>query len=372
MTPFIILCAVMLVAAVAWVLLPLLRPVPSTVKGQPLLPPATLAAVTLALALPLAAAALYAGITSFPWRNPQAAAAAPPGHDGANNASMDEVTRQLEARLKDNPNDAEGWSMLGRTYLVTGRADKAAEAYAKALAIVGDKNPALRLDYAEALIVGKDPAAQDQAKKIVDAALAADENNLKALWYSGVLAYQAEDKETAKARWTKLLALNPPEEIRQILVTQLTALGAPVPPATAAGGAPTAAGPMMGAAAQDGAAPTAKGRTIRVAVSVDPALADKVKPGATLFVAARQPGIPGPPLAALRLTTDALPTTVVLSDANSMVEGRDLSSVDDVEVVARVAFGGTATTASGDLIGTAIQKKGGPADLKVSIAKVQP
>ncbi len=91
-----------------------------------------------------------------------------------------------------------------------------------------------------------------------------------------------------------------------------------------------------------------------------------------LFVSARQPGIPGPPLAAVRLTSDQLPTTVVLSDANSMMEGRNLSSVDDVEVVARVAFGGTAVTATGDLIGKVQQKKGGAEDVAIVINQVAP
>jgi cytochrome c-type biogenesis protein CcmH len=129
----------------------------------------------------------------------------------------------------------------------------------------------------------------------------------------------------------------------------------------------------MGAGANDtaeGPAPT--GRTVRVAISVDPAVAGKMKPGTPLFVAARQPGIPGPPLAAVRMTSDQLPTTVVLSDANTMVEGRNLSSVDDVELVARVAFGGTAVTATGDLVGKAIQKKDGPTEVAIVIDQVAP
>jgi hypothetical protein len=97
-----------------------------------------------------------------------------------------------------------------------------------------------------------------------------------------------------------------------------------------------------------------------------------MKPGVTLFVSARQPGIPGPPLAAVRLTSDQLPTTVVLSDANTMIEGRDLSSVADVEVVARVAFAGTPAITSGDLLGSAVHKKGGGEELDVVIARVQP
>jgi cytochrome c-type biogenesis protein CcmH len=91
-----------------------------------------------------------------------------------------------------------------------------------------------------------------------------------------------------------------------------------------------------------------------------------------VFVSAREAGIPGPPLAAVRISSDELPTTVVLSDANSMVEGRNLSSVNEVQVVARVAFGGTAVTASGDLVGEARHAKGAAPDLGVVISKVSP
>ena len=241
------------------------------------------------------------------------------------------------------------------------------------------EDPALKLDLAEALILTEDPAVQGQAKQIVDAAIAADASNGKALWYSGVMAIRAGDKETAKARWSKVLEQNPPDDIRQIIVAQLAELGVEVPASAAAspsamgaGGAMSGgmSGSMAAPGAADGPAPT--GRTIRIAISVDPKIADKLQPGTPLFVAARQPGIPGPPLAAVRLSSDQLPTTVVLSDANSMMEGRNLSSVDDVELVARVAFGGTAVTASGDLIGKVGQKKGGPTDVSIVIDQVAP
>src|SRR4030095_156298 len=97
-----------------------------------------------------------------------------------------------------------------------------------------------------------------------------------------------------------------------------------------------------------------RGRTIQVRVTLDPALSSRLKPGVPLFVSARQPGIPGPPLAAIRLMAHQLPAHVTLSDANAMIEGRDLSSVDDVEVVARVAFSGSVMSSSGDLVGSAV------------------
>ena len=382
MTPFILICAVMLVAAIAYVAVPLVRSVPSAAKGAPAAPRSTAVLVALVIALPVAAVALYSRISNFPWDNPIVAAAAPPGHgEGAAGGDMNEVKAQLEARLAANPADLEGWQMLGRTYLVTGEAAKAVTAYQKAIDLTGGKDPALKLDLAEALILTDDPAVQDQAKQIVDAAIAADAGNGKALWYSGVMAIRSGDKETAKARWSKLLELNPPEDIRQIVVAQLAELGVEAP-AMAAASSPAmgaGAGGGMGGAMGAGAAPAGgaegpapSGRTIRIAISVAPGIAGKLQPGTPLFVAARQPGIPGPPLAAVRLSSDQLPTTVVLSDANSMMEGRNLSSVDDVELVARVAFGGTAVTATGDLIGKAGQKKGGPSDIAIVIDQVAP
>jgi cytochrome c-type biogenesis protein CcmH len=141
------------------------------------------------------------------------------------------------------------------------------------------------------------------------------------------------------------------------------------PAAMGAAGAMSAGAGMSGGMTGE-AAP--RGRTVRVDLKVDPALAGRLKPGTVVFVSAREPGIPGPPIAATRITTDQLPANVVLSDANAMIEGRDLSSVADLEIVARVAFGGTAVTQSGDLIGRAIQKKGGDDVVAVVIDKVQP
>ena len=349
-TVFLIVVALMVIAAITLVIYPLLRPQPATVQGEPAAPKAAPLAFVLAVAVGLSAIGLYAKLNNFPWDNPVSAEAVPAGHGEMGDAgAMNEVTATLEARLAKDPNDLEGWRMLGRTYLIGGNAVKAAEAYEKANALAPQKDVDLQLDLAEALVLTDDPAVQPRAKAIIDDALAADAANQKALWYQGVIAVRAGDKETAKKNWTKLLEGNPPAEIRDVIATQLRELGVDVPasagaagPAMAAAGAGMGAGPMSGGMGGD-VAPT--GRTIRISVKVDPSLASKVKPGATLFVAAREPGIPGPPIAATRITTDDLPAVVVLSDANSMIAGRDLSSVNDVEIVARVAYGGTPMTA---------------------------
>jgi cytochrome c-type biogenesis protein CcmH len=377
MSVFVAVVALMVLAAIALLVYPLVGPAPAAAKGEPAMPKAAPLAFALAVAVGLGAIALYANVNNFPWDNPMAAEPVPAGHGEIGAAgSMNAVTASLEARLARDPNDREGWRMLGRTYLVGGNAAKAAESYEKANALAPQKDIDLQLDLAEALVLTDDPAVQPRARAIIDDALAADASNQKALWYQGVIAVRAGDNETAKKNWTKLLEANPPPEIRDVITAQLKELGVDVPagagaagPAMAAAGGGMGAGPMSGGMGGD-AAPA--GRTIRVSVKVDPSLAGKVKPGATLFVAAREPGIPGPPIAATRITTDDLPAVVVLSDANTMIAGRDLTSVNDVEIVARVAYGGTAVTASGDLIGRAVQKKGGSENLEVVINQVQP
>jgi cytochrome c-type biogenesis protein CcmH len=369
---FLVVVALMVIVAIALVSYPLLRRQPVTNKGEPAAPRAAPLAFALAVAVGLGAIGLYAKLNTFPWDNPMSAEAVPAGHGEIGSAgAMNEVTASLEARLARDPNDREGWRMLGRTYLVGGNAAKAAESYERANALAPQKDIDLQLDLAEALVLTDDPAVQPRAKAIIDEALAADADSQKALWYQGVIAVRAGDNETAKKSWTRLLDGNPPPEIRDVIAAQLKELGVEVAagPTMATADAGMGAGPVSGGS---GSGVATKGRTIRISVKVDPSLAGNVKPGALLFVAAREPGIPGPPIAATRISTDDLPAVVVLSDADTMIAGRDLSSVNDVEIVARVAYGGTAVTVSGDLIGRAVQKKGGSENLDVVINQVQP
>ncbi|MCM2312649.1 MAG: hypothetical protein NDI84_14715 [Steroidobacteraceae bacterium] len=371
---FLLVCVAMIVGALALLLVPLLRNVPAEGKGQAALPRAVPLAVLLMIGLPLAATAFYGSTSNFPWDNQ--ALLGEGGAHAQDGGSMDEVTTQLVARLNANPGDLEGWRMLGRTYLVSSRFNEAVAAYEKASALSGGKDMAVELDLAEALVLTEKPENQARAQGMIDAALAADANSQKALWYSGIMAARSGDPETAKARFNKLLELDPPPQIREILVAQLEQLGVAVP--AAAGATPPAGMGAMGSSGMGGGASAAAtagettGRTLRVAVSVDPALAARLKPGTLVFVSAREAGIPGPPIAAVRITSDELPTTVVLSDANAMIEGRNLSSVDELQIVARVAFGGSAVPASGDLSGETRHQKGAPADLKIVIDKVAP
>jgi len=103
-------------------------------------------------------------------------------------------------------------------------------------------------------------------------------------------------------------------------------------------------------------------------VEIASRLAARAANGATLFIYAKQPNAPGPPLAVLRMRAEHWPVTFTLNDANAMVPGRNLSNADEVQIEARISRSGDALPQSGDLVGsvTSVNPRGGHA-VKISI-----
>jgi cytochrome c-type biogenesis protein CcmH len=164
---------------------------------------------------------------------------------------------------------------------------------------------------------------------------------------------------SARERFTRMLTLNPPPEIRHIIEKQLLVLDG--------GQAPQAAPPDQAAAAEQGA----KAAKVAVHVTLAPALASKVPAGAQLFVAARDPQAPGPPFAAKRLPA-TFPIDVELSAADAMMPSRRISAGQQLEIVARVALGGTPTATSGDPFGQVSYHVGKDGRLNIVIDRLAP
>jgi len=130
---------------------------------------------------------------------------------------MEANVAKLAERLKQNPNDAEGWQMLGRSYMILNRFAEAANAYQRASAL-NDKNAELWANYAEALAMANDRQLAGKPSEALDRALQLDPNNQKALDLAGSAAYQAGNYQKAIDYWQKLLKVLPPgsEELRTI------------------------------------------------------------------------------------------------------------------------------------------------------------
>jgi hypothetical protein len=132
------------------------------------------------------------------------------------------------------------------------------------------------------------------------------------------------------------------------------------------------AGDQMAAIADalDSPAPAAAAGAAQISgtVEITSKLAPHAAAGATLFIYAKQPNAPGPPLAVLRMRAEHWPVTFTLNDANAMVPGRNLSNAQDVQIEARISRSGDALPQSGDLVGsvTSVNPRGGH-PVKISI-----
>jgi cytochrome c-type biogenesis protein CcmH len=125
-------------------------------------------------------------------------------------ASVDEMVAGLDQRLQENPDDIEGWKMLGRSYMQLENYPKAIEALERAVAMEKPANAQTLAALGEALLIGEGSTRSSRTAQLFESALAAEPTNSKALFYGGVVAIERGDRELAAERWEALLALSPP------------------------------------------------------------------------------------------------------------------------------------------------------------------
>jgi cytochrome c-type biogenesis protein CcmH len=326
MTPvFIVVAALAALATAAFLAWPLWRGGAAAASG-----PARAAAAGAGIVVLLGSAGLYAHWSNWPWE-PQATAGDSPAH----------MVSQLARRLEREPEDVEGWLMLGRSHLALGQFPLAVRAYQRADRLEGGRNAEALTGWAEGLVMGSETELDGRGGRIFEQVLVLDPNSQKALFFTAVAAQRRGDSATAIQRFEKLLELGAPENIRPILEQQVAALKAAPP--TVGGGA------ANGAAAPEAAAVDA-GPSVAVRVSLAAQMSGRFPADAPLFVFVRVPGQPGPPLAVKRIAA-AFPVSVSLGSADLMIQGRGFAAGDTVEVVARVSLSGSPTASPGDPFG---------------------
>lgn len=335
------------------------------------------------LSIPLVAASLYFLLGAPAGLDPaQVAAAKDPAHE-VTEAQMEGMIAKLALRLKNEPNNAEGWSMLARSYGALGKFDKAADAYAQ-LVKVSPTNADALADYADVLAMSLNKTLQGEPEKLIARALVIDPKNIKALSLSGAAAFQRNDFQAAATQWKLILPLVPQDsEIARstagsIAEAQSRASGGSAPaqaPVTAPVAA-TVADALALKAVQDAkeqaAAPAATVSAVAAAkvegsVALDPALRAKVADTDSVFIFARAASGPKFPLAVLRKQVKDLPVNFTLDDSMSMVANAKLSNYPLVVVGARISKTGDATASVGDLEGMSEPVKPGASGLKILI-----
>ena len=267
----------------------------------------------------------------------------PSGRSGVNNADlppMDEVITSLEARLAENPNDLGGWNMLGRTYMTMRDYGSAAQTYEKIMELEGAQNAQTMVDLAIAIINRDQTPIEGRTASLIDNALALDPSNQAALFYSGVAAANRGEMDTAADRRETLLGLYPPPEVRSILEQNI---------AIWRGEAPAPAPPAAAAATAE---PAADDAVLSARISLSEEATANITQNASVFIIARDPAAPSPPIAVARRMLTDLPAVVSLTDAQSMVAGRNLSAFAEIELLARVSMSGGPAAQSGDWFGS--------------------
>jgi cytochrome c-type biogenesis protein CcmH len=290
-------------------------------------------------------------------------------NDNPHASDAQDAIAELAASLEENPDDVEGWKFLGRSYRAQERYREAARAFERAYELADD-DPAVMLDLGEAILFADSTAITGRAGQLFENALQLAPNNARALWYAGLAAANRGERLLAADRWEQILDTAPPDDVRQILESNIRELRAAGGAGEGDAGAPMAAAAEMPsqeaapaaavepepepepepAAPPVPAADVAPG-TVPLQVTLSPELASQAPADALLFVFARTPGVGGPPIAAVRLRAGDLPLSITLSDANAMMAGRQISTQEEVELVARVAKGGSISESEGDLIG---------------------
>ena len=180
-------------------------------------------AYALAVAIPLLAIGLY-----FKIGDPQVitAARSMPSRDasaGPGMRSQEDIQKNVDAlakRLQENPNDANGWRMLGRSYLTLERYKDGADAFGRASALQPD-DADLLADYAFALGMANGQRLSGQPRELINRALKLDPENPKALELAGTAAYEAKNYTEAIGYWERLLKKSSDAELTSALTERI-------------------------------------------------------------------------------------------------------------------------------------------------------
>ena len=335
---------------------------------QPVKPPrnpAKMLAISLAVLLPLFTVPIYFTLGNTDALSPQETIV--PDADGV--IRSEEGLQRLEkklTRLPKNPND---WWTLARSYTELKRFPEAVRAYEQLVNLVPNEAQ-IWANYADVYAMAHGQTLQNaEVTKFLGKALEIDPNNATALALSGSAAMDRSDYVEAITDWQKLVdQLDPGSQETQMYlggIKQARDLLAAQP-----GGKEKLAQLAPGKAPQKAAAGSAK--AISGKVSLSPALKGKVAPNDTVFILARAAQGPKMPLAVLRKQVKDLPLKFTLDDSMAMQPQLKLSGFDQVVVVARVSKSGTPMAQPGDLQGLTGAVKPGVNGLNIVIDSVVP
>lgn len=251
---------------------------------------------------------------------------------GGERSEMRALEDALESRLTREDGDANSWFVLGHLRTQLEDHEGAANAFAALHDVAG---PLVDVDVAWAQARYRADGGQMSAatREIVDRVLATQPDHPTMLELLTIDAIHRRDFREAVDYLSRALRQTMPASRRSELAEILALARSRLPDDAEAVDADPPAG-------------------IPVSVSLEAPL--EAEPGTPVFVIARDPDAPRPPLAVRRLTVGDLPVRIDLTDADAMMPGRSLSGLEAVELLARVSLSGSPSARTGDLESKAV------------------
>ena len=265
---------------------------------------------------------------------------ASPNEQGAMSDNVDKLAKRLETQ----PDNHEGWYMLGRSYLNMERYEESAAAFAHLLTTFTEDH-SLSAFYAEALYMADGRSVTPRVAKAIDDTLALNPHDITMLEIKALGAFQRQELREAIGLFQRALAAGAEGERADMINRAIVRIQQDLGDAPMMEEVPDAA-PLPNTAAPQSDSQVAGGRSLKVLVEVDDSVS---MPAATpVFVFARAVSGPPMPLAVQRMTRADLPTLVTLDESMAMMQGMGLANFDAVQVVARISASGIANASPED------------------------
>ena len=344
-------------------------------------------AVVIALVFPISALGLYIWLGAPEAISPMlpASALAEVATEQAAAPNLDQIVENLASKLQADPNNLEGWVLLGRTHRSMGNLDAALSAFDRALKLNADDE--LILARAEVLAAKNQGRFDGEPWRVIREVLQRDPQNYAALLLAGSASYANNRYADALEFWQRarlrLSADHPdvPNLIEAMSTVQAKLKNPASPSSTPAAQSAQGAVPAQGSAAS-GAAPAAavasaaggaaSALNVSGQVRLSAALKSQTSPTDVVFVYAVPANGERMPLALLKTTVAQLPLSFTLDDSSAMLPDRKLSGASQVLVKARISKSGNAIPQSGDWEGSLGPVKVGATGLDLEIKTQRP
>ncbi|STQ74697.1 c-type cytochrome biogenesis protein CcmI [Grimontia hollisae] len=252
---------------------------------------------------------------------------------------MADLTLSLRTRLQQTPDDAMGWLLLGRIGLANRDIQTAEGAMAKAYNLMPDDSD-VKVGYAQSLILSGDEQSGNVARNLLREVIKQDHSNLQAFSLLAFDAFERGAYDEAIGAWSTMKQLLPADDPRISMLERS----------------------IQRAEAQMG---IGKGGSVTVTISLDEQV--QLPSEGVLIVSVHSADGAPMPVAAKRLPLSRFPVKVELTDTDSMIPERLLSSLPEVMVKARIDNDGNVMTRDGEWFGeTSPFELGGSAQLVIN------